>query len=182
VLTAAATLGGLQHGAAADAARRPTAAVYKETGPGRRAPADGCHAVLVGSCMGTRISTRCRRLIATVPISPRPWRVTIRPRRSAISASGSVSVAGTRRQRAARWASNMRPLRPANSGQHYNSFTAAAGGYELDLWDASATRWQPPEPRRRRMERDLESARLSLQAQLTETTSCCADWIHRSPC
>jgi NodT family efflux transporter outer membrane factor (OMF) lipoprotein len=65
--------------------------------------------------------------------------------------------------------SNMRPLRPAGSANNYNSFTVGAeAGYDPDLWGRIHNEVAAARAQAQAYGADLESARLSLQAQLTD--------------
>jgi NodT family efflux transporter outer membrane factor (OMF) lipoprotein len=65
--------------------------------------------------------------------------------------------------------SNMRPQRPANSANGYNSFTAGVqADYELDLWGRIRNEVAAAGAQAQAYGADLESARLSLQAELTD--------------
>jgi len=133
----------------------PTAAVYKEAAPWTPAqPADGLPRGNWWQAYGdAELNALQTRLIEHSPdLAAALARYNQAQAFSDQQRSGLFPslVLGANAQR--NGLSNMRPQRPANSSNGYNSFTVGvAADYELDLWDAFAMRWQPLEPRRRRM-------------------------------
>jgi len=172
VLTAAATLGGCSMAPRLTLPDVPTAAVYKETGPWTPAqPADGLPRGDWWKLYGDAdLNALQARLIADSPdLAAALARYNQAAAFSDQMRSGLFPslVLGANAQRDG--LSNMRPLRPANSANNYNSFTAGVqADYELDLWGRIRNEVAAAGAQAQAYGADLESARLSLQAQLTD--------------
>jgi NodT family efflux transporter outer membrane factor (OMF) lipoprotein len=150
----------------------PTAAVYKETAPWTPAqPADGLPRgdwwKLYGDADLNALQTR---LIEHSPdLAAALARYSQAKAFSDQQRSGLFPslVLGANAQRDG--LSNMRPQRPASSSNGYNAYTAGVqADYELDLWGRIRNEVAAAGAQAQAYEADLESARLSLQAQLTD--------------
>src|SRR5256885_5833710 len=172
VLAAAATLGGCSMAPRLTLPDVPTAAVYKETGPWTPAqPADGVPRgdwwKLYGdadlNALQARLIAHSPDLAAALSRYDQAKAVSDQMR-SGLFPSLALG-ADTERD----GLSNMRPLRPANSANNYNSFTAGVqANYELDLWGRIRNQVTAARAEAQAYQADLESARLSLQAQLAD--------------
>lgn len=172
VLAAAVTLSGCSLAPRLTIPDVPTAAVYKETGPWTPAqPADGLSRgqwwKLYGDADLNALQTR---LIEHSPdLAAALARYNQAKAYSDQQRSGLFPslVLGADAERDG--LSNMRPLRPANSANNYNSFTVGVqANYELDLWGRVRNEVAAARDQAQASGADLESARLSLQAQLTD--------------
>ena len=172
VLAAAATLGGCSMAPRLTVPDVPTAVVYKETGPWTPAqPADGLPRGDWWKLYGDAdLNALQARLIAHSPdLAAALARYYQAAAFSDQMRSGLFPslVLGANAQRDG--LSNMRPLRPANSANNYNSFTAGVqADYELDLWGRIRNEVAAAGAQAQAYGADLESARLSLQAQLAD--------------
>jgi NodT family efflux transporter outer membrane factor (OMF) lipoprotein len=172
VLAAAVTLGGCSTASRLTIPVVPTAAVYKEAGPWTPAqPADaaprGDWWTLYGdeelNALQTRLIEHSPDLAAALARYNQA-KAFSDEQRSGLFPS-LVLGADTQRD----GLSNMRPLRPAGSANDYNSFTVGLqANYELDLWGRIRNEVAAARAQAQASGADLESARLSLQAQLTD--------------
>jgi NodT family efflux transporter outer membrane factor (OMF) lipoprotein len=172
VLAAAVTLSGCTLAPQLTIPNVPTAAVYKETGPWMPAqPADGLSRgdwwKIYGDADLNALQTRL------IEHSPDLAAALARYNQSKAFSDQLRSglfpslVLGADAERDG--LSNMRPLRPADSPTGYNSFTVGVqAGYELDLWGRIRNEVAAGRAQAQAYAADLESARLSLQAQLTD--------------
>jgi len=172
VLAAAAALSGCALAPPLEVPRVPTAAVYKEAGPWIPAqPADGLARgewwQLYGdpelSALQTRLIEHSPDLAAALARYNQAAAFSDQMR-SGLFPSLALG-ADTERD----GLSQMRPLRPANSANNYNSFTVGVqANYELDLWGRIRNEVTAARADAQAYQADLESARLSLQAQLAD--------------
>jgi NodT family efflux transporter outer membrane factor (OMF) lipoprotein len=150
----------------------PTAAVYKEAGPWTPAqPADGLSRgdwwKMYGdaelNALQTRLLEHSPDLAAAMARYDQAKAFSDQQR----SGLFPSLVLGVNAQRDG--LSNMRPLRPAGSATDYNSFTVGVGAdYEVDLWGRIRNEVAAASAQAQAYAADLESARLSLQAQLVD--------------
>jgi NodT family efflux transporter outer membrane factor (OMF) lipoprotein len=172
VLAAAATLSGCALAPPLEVPQVPTAAVYKEAGPWIPAqPADGLARgewwQLYGdpelSALQTRLIEHSPDLAAALARYNQAAAFSDQMR-SGLFPSLALG-ADTERD----GLSQMRPLRPANSANNYNSFTVGVqANYEVDLWGRIRNEVTAARADAQAYQADLESARLSLQAQLAD--------------
>ncbi len=172
VLTAAVTLSGCSLAPPLKIPDVPTAAVYKEAGPWMPAqPADGLSRgewwTMYGdadlNALQTRLIDHSPDLAAALARYNQAQAFSDQLR----SGLFPSLVLGANAQRDG--LSNMRPQRPANSTNDYNSFTAGVqADYELDLWGRIRNEVAAGRAQAQAYAADLASARLSLQAQLAD--------------
>ena len=172
VLIAAVALGGCSMAPQLTIPDVPTAAVYKEAGPWMPAqPADGLSrgdwwklyddADL--NALQTRLVEHSPDLAAALARYNQAKAYSDQLRSGLFPSL--VLGADTERD----GLSNMRPLRPADSANNYNSFTVGVqADYELDLWGRIRNEVAAGRAQAQAYAADLESARLSLQAQLAD--------------
>jgi NodT family efflux transporter outer membrane factor (OMF) lipoprotein len=172
VLAAALALGGCSMAPRLTIPDVPTAAVYKETGPWMPAlPADG----LSRGDWWKLYGDADLNALQTCLIEHSPDLAAALARYNQAKAYSDqlrsglfpslVLGADTERD----GLSNMRPLRPTGSANNYNSFTVGVqAGYELDLWGRVRNEVAAGSAQAQAYAADLESARLSLQAQLAD--------------
>jgi NodT family efflux transporter outer membrane factor (OMF) lipoprotein len=172
VLAAAATLGGCALAPPLKIPDVPTAAAYKEAGPWIAAqPADGLpRGEWWKEYRDPELDALQTQLIAHSPdlaaalARYEQARAYADQIRSGLFPSLALG-ADTERD----GLSNTRPLRPAASSNDYNSFTVGAqANYELDLWGRIRNEVTAARAQAQADQADLESARLSLQAQLAD--------------
>jgi len=172
VLVAAATLGGCALAPPLKIPDVPTAAAYKEAGPWIAAqPADGLpRGEWWKEYRDPELDALQTQLIAHSPdlaaalARYEQAKAYADQIRSGLFPSLALG-ADTERD----GLSNMRPLRPAGSANNYNSFTVGAqANYELDLWGRIRNEVTAARAQAQADQADLESARLSLQAQLAD--------------
>ena len=172
VLVAAATLGGCALAPPLKIPDVPTAAAYKEAGPWIAAqPADGLpRGEWWKEYRDPELDALQTQLIAHSPdlaaalARYEQAKAYADQIRSGLFPSLALG-ADTERD----GLSNMRPLRPADSANNYNSFTVGAqANYELDLWGRIRNEVTAARAQAQADQADLESARLSLQAQLAD--------------
>jgi NodT family efflux transporter outer membrane factor (OMF) lipoprotein len=172
VLAAAATLSGCALAPPLKIPEVPTAAVYKEAGPWIPAqPADGVSRGDWWTLYGDpELNGLQKRLIEHSPdLAAALARYDQAKAYSDQTRSGlfpSLTLgADTERD----GLSKMRPLRPPTSANGYNAFTVGLqANYELDLWGRIRNEVTAARAQAQAYQADLESARLSLQAQLAD--------------
>jgi NodT family efflux transporter outer membrane factor (OMF) lipoprotein len=172
VLAAAVTLSGCSMAPRLTIPDVPTAAVYKEAGPWTPAqPADGLPRgdwwKLYGdadlNALQTRLIEHSPDLAAALARYNQAKALSDQQR----SGLFPSLVLGANAQRDG--LSNMRPLRPANQTNDYNSLAVGVqADYELDLWGRIRNEVAAAGAQAQAYGADLESARLSLQTQLTD--------------
>jgi len=172
VLVAAATLGGCALAPPLKIPDVPTAAAYKEAGPWIAAqPADGLpRGEWWKEYRDPELDALQTQLIAH---SPDLAAALARYEQASAYAdqirSGLFPSLALGADTERDGLSNMRPLRPADSANNYNSFTVGAqANYELDLWGRIRNEVTAARAQAQADQADLESARLSLQAQLAD--------------
>src|SRR6267154_1878674 len=172
VLAAAVTLGGCSMAPRLTLPDVPTAAVYKETGPWTPAqPADGLSRGDWWELYGDAdLNALQARLIAHSPdLAAALARYNQAAAFSDQMRSGLFPSLALGADTERDGLSQMRPLRPANSANNYNSFTVGVqANYELDLWGRIRNEVTAARAEAQAYQADLESARLSLQAQLAD--------------
>jgi NodT family efflux transporter outer membrane factor (OMF) lipoprotein len=172
VVAAAMALGGCTMAPPLTIPDVPTAAVYKEAGPWMPAqPADGAPRgdwwTMYGdadlNALQARLLEHSPDLAAALARYDQAKSFSDQLRSGLFPSL--VVGAGAQRD----GVSSMAPLHPAGSALDYNSFTVGAGAdYELDLWGRIRNQVAAARARAQAYGADLESARLSLQAQLVD--------------
>jgi NodT family efflux transporter outer membrane factor (OMF) lipoprotein len=150
----------------------PTAAVYKEAGPWTPAqPADGLPRgkwwKLYGdaelNALQTQLTEHSPDLAAALARYNQAKAFSDQQR----SGLFPSLLAGSDAERDG--LSNTRPQRPANAANNYTAFTVGLqANYELDLWGRIRNEVAAAQDQAQASGADLESARLSLQAELTD--------------